>query len=326
MRNVFFGAVMASSLVVGCGSDTAHGGNQLVADSGAGAGESFVVTGGPFSLQPGEEKYMCYTATIDHDVTFHSFWIDQYPNVHHMLFARALAPEPEGPHECPVLFKPTWLPLFTTGKGGTRLDLPEGSGFDLQQGTQLVMQLHLLNTTSAPATGTVQVHAKAMDPAEEKYHAALYPFGTTVFDLPPNQSSTVTHECVMDKDMDAFVAFPHMHLLGKELAFQVGKDAASLTDVFRAPYDFNNQQLVPVSFSLHAGDFTRTTCRYENTTSRHVSYGESTHQEMCFFAIFIKDGQALDGNCVDISGLGKSTSDAGPPNGAPDAGVDAARP
>jgi hypothetical protein len=274
---------------------------------------AFVMTSDPFTLGPGDEKYMCYTTTVDTDTAFHAFSIGAHPSVHHMFFARTLAPEQEGPHECPVLFKPTWLPVFTTGRGATRLDLPEGSAFDISKGTQLLMQLHLVNTSPDTVTDAVDVRAETMDPSKQQYHAALFPFGTTVFDLPPNQPSTVTHDCTMDKDMDAFVAFAHMHLLGKEMALQVGKDAASLVDVYRNQYDFNNQQLEPVSFSLHAGDFTRVTCSFQNDTPKHVTYGESTFEEMCFFSIFIKDGQSLDGHCVDVSRI------FGPP---PDAGVD----
>lgn len=255
---------------------------------------------------------MCYTTTVDHDTAFHSFSIAEYPNVHHMFFARTLAPEPEAPFECPVLFKTTWLPVFTTGKGATTLDLPEGSAFDIPAGTQLVMQLHLVNTDSNPvANSSVEVHAVEMNPADQRYHAALYPFGTTAFELPPSQPSTVTHDCTVDKDMDAFVVFPHMHLLGTEIALQIGPDAANLSDVYRTAYDFNHQELVPVTFSLHVGDFARTTCKFQNTTSNYVYYGESTNQEMCFFAIFVKDGESLNGNCVDLSGM-FNPRDAGP--------------
>lgn len=271
-----------------------------------------------FTIQPGAEKYYCYTAHMDADTAFHSFSIGSYKTVHHMFFASTLAPEQEGLHECPVLFKTTWLPLFTTGKGGTTLELPEGSGFKLKKGDQVVMQLHLLNTTDKPVTETVEVHANTLEAAEVKYSAALYPFGTTVFSLPPKQPSTVSHDCVMDKDMDIFVMFPHMHRLGREMAFQVGKDEASLADVYRGKYDFDAQELIPQAIPLHAGDYTRVTCSFDNTTDDTIGYGESTNTEMCFFATFIKDGQQLDGNCVDISGIDLSKifgtgKDAGTP-------------
>jgi hypothetical protein len=310
------GLALVAACLPGCGADSKKAGAESPgADAGGPA--PFVMEGGPFTLAPGDEKYLCYTGTVKEATAFHSFSIGAYKSVHHMFFAQTLAPEEEGVHECPVLFKPTWLPVFTSGRGATRLDLPEGSAFRLDKGTQLVMQVHLLNTGSETLTEKVEVHANPMDPGEQKYQAALVPFGTTVFDLPPNQPSTVSHDCVMQSDFDAFVMFPHMHLMGKTMSFQVGKDAASLTDVYRGAYDFNNQQLIPQTFSLHKGDFTRMTCEFDNPTSKHVRYGESTNDEMCFFSLFVKDGQSLDGTCVDVTaifnGPGIPGTDGGPP-------------
>jgi hypothetical protein len=278
----------------------------------------FVMESDDFTIEPGSDKYYCYTARLDSDKVFHSFSIGSYKTVHHMFFAQTLAPEEEGVHECPVLFKPSWLPLFTTGKGGTTLELPEGSGFKLKKGDQVVMQLHLLNTGSAPVTEKVKVLANELEAGDVRYNAALYPFGTTVFELPPKQKAKVTHDCVMDLDMDIFVMFPHMHRLGTEMAFQVGKDEASLADVWRGKYDFDNQELLPKSIPLHVGDYTRVECNFDNTTDLTIKYGETTNSEMCFFATFIKDGPQLNGHCVDITGIDLSTifGDGGAPRDA----------
>jgi hypothetical protein len=308
MRRFASFSCLALAQTLGCSSSSDAPANQVanVSPDPAEAAD-FVIESDDFTIEPGSEKYYCYTAHLDSDKVFHSFSIGSYKTVHHMFFAQTLAPEQEGLHECPVLFKTSWLPLFTTGKGGTKLELPEGSGFKLKQGDQVVMQLHLLNTGSSPVTEKVKVLANELQAADVRYSAALYPFGTTVFELPPKQKSTVTHDCVMDLDMDIFVMFPHMHRLGTEMAFQVGKDAASLADVWRGKYDFDNQQLLPATISLHVGDYTRVECNFDNQTDQTIKYGEKTDTEMCFFATFIKDGPQLNGHCVDISGIDLST-------------------
>lgn len=303
MRRILLASLFALTSTAGCSNSDMRSSQGVNGTRDAATAADFVMESDEFTIEPGSEKYYCYTARMDADTVFHSFSIDSYKTVHHMFFAQTLAPEQEGLHECPVLFKTSWLPLFTTGKGGTKLELPDGSGFKLKKGDQVVMQLHLLNTGSAPVTEKVKVNANTLDPSEVRYSAALYPFGTTVFELPPKQKSTVTHDCVMDLDMEIFVMFPHMHRLGTEMAFQVGKDEASLADVWRGKYDFDNQQLLPQTISLHAGDYTRVECNFENTTDQMVHYGETTSSEMCFFATFIKDGPQLNGHCVDISGL-----------------------
>ena len=221
-----------------------------------------------------------------------------------MFFARTLAPEPSEPFECDVLFKPNWLPLFTTGAGAATLKLPPESSFEIEAGTQFVMQLHLLNGSQRTIREQATIVADLAPPEEVRYHAALFPFGTTVFQLPAKAKSSVSHDCTMHRDMEAFAVFPHMHQLGQTMTFEVGEPGGPLQKVFEGAWDFDNQRIDTAAFNLRAGQFTRTTCQYDNPTERTITYGESTLDEMCFFSIFIKDGESLDGHCVDISGLG----------------------
>ncbi|MGE0328173.1 MAG: hypothetical protein AB7K71_19660 [Polyangiaceae bacterium] len=282
------------------------------------SGEDFSMTTGEFSLDPGEERYLCYTQPVSDTLYFKSFSIDDNPSIHHMFFARTLAEEQSGEFECDVLFKPTWLPLFTTGNGAASLSLPDGSGFKVEAGGQLLIQLHLLNTTAKAVKSKATVRAKTFNASLPEKEAALFPFGTTVFELPPMQQSKVEHECVMHKDMDAFVLFPHMHTRGARMTFEVGSDAASAKTVFDGAWDFDNQALIPQKVALHQGDYTKTTCYFDNDTDQTLKYGESTYDEMCFLSLFIESGESLDGHCVDMSAL--DPGDAGvPPD--PDAGV-----
>jgi hypothetical protein len=81
-----------------------------------------------------------------------------------------------------------------------------------------------------------------------------------------------------------------MHLLGSSLRFEVGKAGGDMTEVFkRDPFDFNDQHIDPVAYALSAGDMTRVTCTFNNTTDQEVVYGESTLNEMCFFVGFAVD-------------------------------------
>ena len=48
---------------------------------------------------------------------------------------------------------------------------------------------------------------------------------------------------------------------------------------------------------LEAGQYSRVTCNYDNTTDRTVTYGESTLDEMCFIGMFSVGGLI---NCVEF--------------------------
>jgi len=48
---------------------------------------------------------------------------------------------------------------------------------------------------------------------------------------------------------------------------------------------------------VNAGDVTRVTCNYENTTDETITFGESTKNEMCFLVGFAAD-RAGTGGCT----------------------------
>jgi hypothetical protein len=72
-----------------------------------------------------------------------------------------------------------------------------------------------------------------------------------------------------------------------------------LTTVFeRNPYDFDDQRLELLDLKLNAGDVTRVTCNYQNTTDQTITFGESTHNEMCFLVGFAADRESTSGCLV----------------------------
>ena len=48
-----------------------------------------------------------------------------------------------------------WLPIFISGTGDAAVTMPEGAGHVLPKGTQLTVQLHLLNATPEKVTETI---------------------------------------------------------------------------------------------------------------------------------------------------------------------------
>lgn len=267
-------------------------------------GFDFSVESIEYTLEPGEERYICTTVTLEEAKNFHRWIIGDYVGVHHMFLAESIAPEPEEEvFECPELFRPTWMPLFTTGNGHVTLDLPAETAFKVEAGTQIVMQLHLLNTTAEPLTEQVEVFAETISDQEAVSEANLYAFGTTVIDIPPRSKHDIVHECVMGRSMDAFVVFPHMHQLGTETIFETGMSKDSMEVAWQGPWDFDNQELVPADISFEKGMNVRLTCRYDNPFDHAVGYGESSLEEMCFFSVFAKDIPPLEGGCVDITNL-----------------------
>jgi hypothetical protein len=115
--------------------------------------------------------------------------------------------------------------------------------------------------------------------------------------LPANQMTQLKGDCTMRERVKLLAGFPHIHLLGRAMRFEVGT-AGNMREVFRRdPYVFDLQTIEPLELELKAGDTTRVTCDYMNTLNQEVTYGESTKNEMCYFIGFAID-RPQQGACL----------------------------
>ncbi len=254
-----------------------------------------------YTVQPGEEKYLCTTMRMDEATYIDRFIYSAPEGVHHLVMVQTLYPEPEGASECNVLFKDTWLPIFSAGYGDADLRTPEGSGFEIPYNAQLLIQLHLLNTTGQALEGKAGLVMHTLD-AEDAIPAGIYGFGTQFVTLPPNQETTLTSDCTVPDDVEVFAAFPHMHTLGTSIRFLTGPDEASLEERYRLDdWSFGDQPIDLLPLHIEAGEMTRVECVYNNVTDTEVTFGESTSDEMCYFTTFVTPYHGLDG-CVNLLG------------------------
>lgn len=241
----------------------------------------------PVKVESGTEAYICYAATLEQEEVIDGFAKGPQRFVHHIQFAKTLdGAEPSGLSECNVLFKVTWMPIFLTGAGASELRLEEGVGHKLPAGTQLVAQLHLLNAGDKDIDQQVEIRmhrSTATDPIPVNTWAV----GSADINVAPRQAGRAQNLCRVAGNVDLVAAFPHMHMIGTRLEVEAGKTADSLSQVYlRDPYDFDDQHMENFKLSLQDGDMVRVTCDYMNTNDGVAEFGESSHDEMCFFIGF----------------------------------------
>jgi len=275
---------------------------DATAPDGETLGATYVITVPEVTVKSGVETYMCYTMTLDRPLTATRFVFAGRPWVHHFLVSRSLAPARDGLEPCDVFFRTTWLPLFASGTGQAELEAPSGTGWVLQRGDQIVVQMHLLNANIVEVGGTVPFEIHTSDRTDLR-PIGLYAFGTTELTLPAKTRTTVHNDCVVDKRVEAFAVFPHMHMLGQRMTLEAGPDADSLAPIFTVDrWDFNRQSIDLYPIVIEPGTFTRVTCEYDNPGDAEVTFGESSFNEMCFLVTFVTEGSAgLDG-CLTVSG------------------------
>jgi hypothetical protein len=287
-RLLFASLLLVSVLSLSCSSSSGSTGSN-----NSGNGTPGVTLGSTsYTLKPGEEEFYCYTMTLPEDVVATGFTPTYGKGTHHVVFAQTLALEPSGFSQCHVFFKTTWSPLFVGGVETTPLQLPEGSGMALTKGTQILLQLHLLNSTSEPITDTTSVTMQvAADPKAPFTPAGIYGLDDEKISIPAGASNfTQSMPCTIDKPLNVFAYFGHMHRLGTNISLTKNGEPFLAED-----WNFDIQPTTAKTFTLAPNDQLKLTCTYTNTTTNPVSFGESTSNEMCVFIFYYTKFDGLDG-------------------------------
>jgi len=254
-----------------------------------------------YTLAAQSEKYYCYTVDVDRDIAIDEVVVHNGSRTHHAAIFSTLAPEPAGFSECPSLIKQTWIPLYGGGQGTPGIKLPKGAAFKFKKGTQMLMQLHLVNASATDVTERTSadlLYAEA-DPSTLT-PAGIFALGNNSFTLPIGATAyPVVGKCAAPKALDVFALFPHMHRLGRSIALEYGKTEASAQKIFSVDsWSFGDQPMTPQVIKVAKGDFLRATCTYDNTDGTPVTYGESTFNEMCFMVLFYTPYDTL-GACIN---------------------------
>lgn len=278
--------------------------------SSASDASAFVLAPPSIPVPAGSEKYVCYAVTLDEDLAVDRFEYAGQSFVHHVFLSQATSPEPEGLSECDVVFRTTWLPLYLSGKGGTPLEYPPGDANVLPKGTQVVLQLHLLNATSKDTTVDVRMSMRRSTAANPT-PVGVYAFGTQVLSIPPGGPTSISNECTPSEDVTSFAMFSHEHQIGTKLTFEtMGADGQYKTVYTRDPFDFSNQVIEPIPMTIPKGTKTRVTCSYDNRSQKTVTYGESSNDEMCYLAMFVPGKSGAFG-CVKAPPSDAGAGDGG---------------
>ncbi|MFO0624079.1 MAG: hypothetical protein U0325_00565 [Polyangiales bacterium] len=287
------------------------GGQQLASD--------------PYTLQPGQERYYCYTfRSPNRETAVTAVQALSGQLVHHVALFQTTAPEPEGFSECNVLIRTSWRPIWAGGTGRREFRLPENVGFRVPANTQYLIQYHLQNTRPTPVTERSGLNlAYAPDPSRVT-PAGIYALGSFSLEIPARaQGFQQVIDCMADRELRVFAAFPHMHKLGTRVRFEAGASRDALSTLYRIdPWPFGDQPLDPVDFTIRPGTHLRATCEWNNPHNRPVRFGESSDDEMCIFTMFYYPFESLAGCIIDGPG---GDADAGAPMGMGNAGCTAPR-
>jgi hypothetical protein len=266
-----------------CGSSPPPSGQPADAGAPDAAAEAAVMTlvEASWTLPPYTETYLCARKTITEEA-----WIARFEPIaplgtHHTVLTLDVVRAPDGVEECGATTVAPRM-IFGSGVGTGSLEMPEGVAMRVSPGQQLVLNLHLFNTSDAPLSGTSGVRVRTVAPGEVRHEAEAILGGTLDLEIEPGVSSQYGR-CTVPAGTTIFAAGPHMHKLGIRQKLSVASTGQVLYD---RDYSFDEQTFETMSISFAAPERLDIECVYANDTGGIVGWGESTNAEMCFAILF----------------------------------------
>ncbi|MET0596020.1 MAG: hypothetical protein ABW133_25185, partial [Polyangiaceae bacterium] len=178
------------------------------------------------------------------------------------------------------------VPLYIAQKAKTELNFPKGVAYAMPAGQMVRVELHFLNTTTAPLDVTGTVHITDATAGTITDHANLMFYGNLRINIPAQSMATVgpTFRKFAAAAPKIFGLTGHTHQRGTSVSIDLATGATGAssnvwmnTDWAEPPMTIFDPPIVPT-----AGQGFRYTCTYNNPTNSPITFGEGVNQEMCF--------------------------------------------
>ncbi len=171
-------------------------------------------------------------------------------------------------------------------QGDEWYSFPEGYGYRVREGHEIVARMHYLNAGDTPITIAPVYEWFTIDESKVVEELAPIFWQYAGFEIAPGSQLTVTGECFFglpEHPMHVLTLLPHMHKLGRSLSAElIGGTFDGLRFLDSLGYDPENGVLAqyqpPVDFS--DADGLRFSCTWQNTNDFPVFEGIGEN-EMC---------------------------------------------
>jgi hypothetical protein len=238
-----------------------------------------------WTVAAGADTYVCARHTVQEDLYVAGFAATSLLGTHHAGLTLGVPDAPDGMSEC--RFDTTFAVTVFGGSAGTKpLEFPPGVATKIPAGAQLLLNIHLNNTSAEEQSGSYGVRFRTIPESEVVERAEFFAVGTQRVQLPARSTTTSTGFCTIRNDITLVAVAPHMHSLGIHEKVFAETSSGELT-LLDTPFAFGEQNyrlLEPLP--LTNGDKLRVECTHENTTDAVVTNGPTSNNEMCMATFY----------------------------------------
>jgi hypothetical protein len=245
---------------------------------------------GPYVVKPGQEDHP--------EITIDAPWGDE--TVQAIAF-RPITDNLRVLHHWILYAKPSanngveaFLVGWAPGDDGFAIPYPSDVGMEMPKGNgSMQLDMHYYGTNETVAQNDqsgVEICIVKGANLRPKPAAVTMEFNSNDFVFPMAPANTVDHEStatcevIADAPVTLIASGPHAHKLGTRTKFWIKKKNGREIVLHDGPFNFEEQRSYPLTpgIAIETGDTVYTSCFFTNKTSRDVSFGQSTEDEMCY--------------------------------------------
>jgi hypothetical protein len=310
---VVFGAAACGKTVSFDKPDAKGSGGSDGGAGGDGGGWQTLISRS-WSVSAGEQTYECDRIQVPNDMYINAFSPMSPIGTHHQVLTIDASDTETGDYDCNAESGTlSGEMLFASGIGTPAMTFPAGVAVHLTAGEWINLNIHLFDEQDNALNGVTGVQVKTVPAAEVQNVADMTFSGTFTIDVPSDgQPHTASGGCSAPADWTVFSLWPHEHELGTNQEFQVNGST-----ILNQPFSFTSQTAYPMNqMQIHQGDQILTTCTYMLAAATcsasqactvgtcgsdsmcHVTFGQSTTEEMCFTGIYKYPAGSSTFSCV----------------------------
>lgn len=271
----------------------------------------------PITVPPKSEVIICsYLEDIaEADILIKAVEGQQMLGGHHAAVFVAVAPVANRePHECTIEeMSNLRYTAGAGGAGGEQTSLPKGVSLQIDQGQQIVIQSHYINTSEQPKIVMDAVDLVYTTPQESPVRVDPFALLNDGFKIPPGaQGFERTTTCTLEHDYDLYMLLGHTHEYGTLFEVHHEREGGGERELLYRATDGKllrespDVQLYNEPLKLKQGDKLHMTCRWDNTTDHELGWPE----EMCVGLMYYGPGRGWL-TCNEDDGAPKSGGDGG---------------
>ena len=275
----------------GCGQGTScTPGTDLAAPDPA-DGFQFVLKSGQITIQPNTEAYYCYYKTIPGSASIQvgafQSWMSTGSSHHFITYEATSATNADGALSMCQGVAGKWVYATSVAGQVIELKMPDGVGLSMNAGTQLVLNMHFVNSGTTAASPTLKLNV--LYAKNVMYQAGTMISFNAGINVPAATAAgpgtqTVRGTCTapVGSKFFALTSHTHKHATDTQVNYVSGGQTQNIVNTTDWESPDVGLFYGPNFLETKAGDSFTYSCAYSNTTSQAVLVGETAaSNEMC---------------------------------------------